>query len=129
MLTRTSPLHPNCHETVAKPKGMSPRNERGAWHPGAGRLRRAWNDASVREFLSEWQAWHETREQVLRGPHGWLAITAIHWLTDTPQRFGDVPGAWSGDEHGATVHLAPGETLAVEDTLIIEGVHRFGPLD
>ena len=83
----------------------------------------------MHEFLNEWQAWHESREQVLRDPHGWLAITAIHWLTDTPQRFGDVPGAWSGDGHGATVELAPGETLTVEDTLLIEGVHRFGPLD
>ena len=83
----------------------------------------------MREFLSEWQAWHETREQMLRHPRGWLSITAIHWLTDTPQRFGDVPGAWSCDEQGATVGLAPGETLAAENTLLTEGVHHFGPLD
>ena len=67
--------------------------------------------ASVGDFAAEWQAWHDAREERLRNPHGWLAITAIHWLTSAPQRFDDVPGEWSGDESRATVTLAPGETL------------------
>ncbi|GAB3780629.1 DUF1684 domain-containing protein [Nocardioides ungokensis] len=81
------------------------------------------------EFLGEWQGWRDAREARLRDPHGWLAITAIHWLTDTPQGFDDVPGEWCSDEHGATVTLGPDEALAAGSTLLTEGVHRLGPLD
>jgi uncharacterized protein len=81
-------------------------------------------------FVAEWQVWHDAREQRLRDPHGWLAITAMHWLTSEPQRFDDVPGAWSGDEGRATVTLAPGESLGVEGgATLADGVHTFGPLD
>lgn len=81
------------------------------------------------DFLDEWQAWRDAREERLRDPRGWLAITAIHWLTDTPQRFDDVPGEWYGDEVGATVTLGPGETLTAGSTVLTEGMHRLGPLD
>ena len=80
------------------------------------------------DFLGEWQAWHDAREERLRDPHGWLAITAIHWLTEAPQRFDDVPGEWR-QEHAVTVTLGPGETLTAGSTLLTEGVHELGPLD
>lgn len=83
----------------------------------------------VTDFLGEWQAWRDAREERLRDPRGWLAITAIHWLTGTPQRFDDVPGAWSGDAHVATVTLGHGETLTAGSTVLTEGTHRLGPLD
>ena len=83
----------------------------------------------VSDFLAEWQVWHDAREQRLRSPHGWLAVTGIHWLTATPQRVDDVPGEWSGDAGGVTVTLAPGETLTLDGDPLIEGRHRFGPLD
>ena len=84
----------------------------------------------VRDFHADWQEWRDAREERLRDPHGWLSITAIHWLTSTPQRFDDVPGEWSGDESGAVVTLAPGETLGGEDgATLAGGVHRLGPLD
>ena len=81
------------------------------------------------DFLSDWQGWRDAREARLRDPHGWLAITAIHWLTATPQEFDDVPGEWCSDEHGATVVLGPDQSLAAGSTLLGEGVHRLGPLD
>ena len=81
-------------------------------------------------FLAEWQAWRDAREERLRNPHGWLAITAIHWLTRAPQRFDDVPGEWSGDLDRATVTLAPGETLALASgATLAEGEHVFEALD
>ena len=82
------------------------------------------------DFAAEWQAWRDGREARLRDPHGWLAITAIHWLTTHPRRFDDVPGAWSGEDGWATVTLDPGETLVRADgTVLAEGTHQLGPLD
>ena len=80
-------------------------------------------------FVADWQAWHDAREERVRDPHGWLAITAIHWLSAEPQRFDDVPGEWRADERGASVTLDPGETLEVNDSIVAAGVHRFGPVD
>ena len=81
------------------------------------------------DFLGDWQAWHDAREERLRDPFGWLAITAIHWLTDERQRFDDVPGAWSGDQRGATVLLDAGESLTLDGALLEGGEHRLAPLD
>ena len=81
------------------------------------------------DFLGGWQAWRDARERRLRDPRGWLAITAINWLTAAPERFDDVPGEWSADERGATVSLAEGETLSAGDVLLTEGTHLLGPLD
>ena len=81
------------------------------------------------DFLGEWQAWRDAREERLRDPRGWLAITAIHWLTVTPQRFDDVPGEWYCDEHGVAVALGQGETLTAGSTVLTEGTHQLGPLD
>ena len=68
------------------------------------------------DFETEWHAWRDAREERLRNPHGWLAITAIHWLTEEPQRFDDAPGAWRQDADGTTVELD-------------DGVRRLGRLD
>ena len=81
------------------------------------------------DFLGEWQAWRAAREERLRDPHGWLSITAIHWLTSEPQRFDDVPGAWSADGGDAIVSLGPGERLTSDGGALTEGVHLLGPLD
>jgi uncharacterized protein (DUF1684 family) len=84
----------------------------------------------VGDFLGEWQAWRDKREARLRDPHGWLALTSIHWLTRVPQRFDDVPGEWyADDDRVATVTLSPGESLATDGGTLATGVHRLGPLD
>lgn len=87
------------------------------------------DDVAVNEFLTEWNAWRDAREEGLRDPHGWLAITGIHWLTLTPQRLDGVPGVWAGDEGGAAVSLGPGETITVRGVPLSDGVHLLGPLD
>ena len=81
------------------------------------------------DFSGEWQAWHDAREQRLRDPQGWMAITAIHWLSAEPERFDDVPGAWSGDAGGATVTLTDDESLVTATSELTKGVHHLGPLD
>ncbi|GCD88575.1 DUF1684 domain-containing protein [Nocardioides sp. LS1] len=83
----------------------------------------------VTDFEDAWQAWRDTRETRLRGPRGWLAIIAIHWLTDTPERYADVPGAWSGTATAATVTLDAGEALTVAGRLLETGTHDLGPVD
>ena len=81
------------------------------------------------DFGDVWQAWRDERERRLRDPRGWLAITAIHWLTTEPERFDDVPGEWCADARGAMVTLGPDESLAVGDLVLAEGEHLVGPLD
>ena len=81
------------------------------------------------DFLDDWRAWHDARELRLRSPHGWLAVTAIHWLTAEPQRFDDVPGEWCRQERGTAVTLGGGETLTIGSSVLAEGRHEFGPLD
>ncbi|GAB1339464.1 hypothetical protein ACE1SV_60540 [Streptomyces sp. E-15] len=44
-------------------------------------------------FVEAWQEWHRAKEEVLAGPHGFLAVTGLHWLGPEPERFEDAPGA------------------------------------
>ena len=82
------------------------------------------------DFQQDWQAFADRREERLRSAVGYLAVTAIHWLSATPERFDDVPGEWCQDERGTTVTLAAGETLVLEDGGVLTGrPHVLGPLD
>jgi uncharacterized protein len=77
------------------------------------------------DFAAGWAAWHKQHQDRLAAPDGFLAITSINWLTETPARFPDAPGEWAADQAGVTVHLAPGEELTLDGTRI-GGLHRFG---
>lgn len=81
------------------------------------------------DFEADWQAWRDAREQRLRSPVGWLAITGLHWLTTEPQQLDGLPGVWRQDEDGPVVVLDDGErrlghldehgtTLRFGDTLV-----------
>src|SRR4051794_37903169 len=76
-------------------------------------------------FTADWEAWHEQHETVRADPHGFLAITGLHWLTGEPQRFPDAPGEWSTGPDGVRVRLADGEELRVDGEQI-RGEHSFG---
>ena len=77
------------------------------------------------DFLASWDAWRERREAALTNRHGFLAITSINWLTDTPQRLDDAPGEWHADADGVHVSLGDGEQLEA-DGRPITGTHHFG---
>jgi uncharacterized protein len=81
--------------------------------------------ADLDRFTADWQAWHSQQEAWLADPHGFLAITSLHWLTAEPQRFSDAPGAWSTGPSGVNVVLDESEHLAVDGTTIT-GTHSFG---
>jgi uncharacterized protein (DUF1684 family) len=78
-----------------------------------------------RDFAADWDAWHKNHEDRLAAPDGFLAITSINWLTETPTRFPDAPGEWAADDSGVTLDLAPGEELTLDGTRIT-GRSHFG---
>ncbi|MFF1573111.1 DUF1684 domain-containing protein [Leifsonia sp. NPDC058292] len=78
-------------------------------------------------FETEWASWHERHESARASEHGFLAVTGLHWLTAIPERFDDVPGAWSTGDAGPVVDLADGETLTV-DGATVTGRVGFGPI-
>ncbi|AYG02176.1 DUF1684 domain-containing protein [Gryllotalpicola protaetiae] len=78
-------------------------------------------------FADQWRAWHAAHEQNRASEHGFLAITSIRWLSDSPERFDDVPGAWSTGSDGILVELAEGEELEYEGAALT-GRHAFGQL-
>jgi len=65
-------------------------------------------------FIKEWEAWHRAHDEVLAGPHGFLAITNIHWLDGIPRRFDDAPGAWWRDGEEVRAELSDGERLQMD---------------
>jgi uncharacterized protein len=80
---------------------------------------------SVVDFAADWDAWHKQHEDRLAAPDGFLAITSINWLTETPARFPDAPGEWAAGDSGVTVDLGPGGELTLDGTRIT-GRHHFG---
>jgi uncharacterized protein len=80
-----------------------------------------------KDFAVDWEAWHKQHEDRLAAPDGFLAISSINWLSETPARFPDAPGEWLADDSGVTVELAPGEELTLDGTPIT-GRHHFGPI-
>jgi len=82
---------------------------------------------ATKDFAADWDAWHRQHVGRLAAPDGFLAITSINWLNQTPTRFPDAPGEWAADGAGVTVRLAPGEVLDL-DAARITGLHHFGPI-
>lgn len=78
-------------------------------------------------FTQDWLEWYRGQEERLAAPHGFLAITGLHWLDERPQRFSDAPGAWWTDADGVAVALDEGEELVVAGETV-RGEHRFGVL-
>ncbi|WP_045747354.1 DUF1684 domain-containing protein [Actinoplanes rectilineatus] len=78
-------------------------------------------------FQQEWETWHDAHEQRRASPHGFLAITGLHWLTETPQRFDGVPGSWSTGPSGPAVTLDDGEEIIVDGSPV-SGSFAFGKI-
>ncbi|MFD5624821.1 DUF1684 domain-containing protein [Streptomyces sp. NPDC127072] len=82
-------------------------------------------DVDLVSFVRDWEQWHSAKEEVLSGPHGFLAITSLRWLSAEPARFEDAPGVWSSTPDGVVVELDEGEELTVEG-VTVRGRHDFG---
>ncbi|MFC9354767.1 DUF1684 domain-containing protein [Arthrobacter sp. NPDC057013] len=62
-------------------------------------------------FAAGWEQWHVAHERRRADPHGFLAVTHLHWLTAEPARLEGVPGTWSVRDDAVTVVLEAGESL------------------
>ena len=83
--------------------------------------------AAASGFRADWEAWHQAHEADRASAHGFLAITAQHWLTGEPTRYDGLPGVWSTGDEGPVAVLAEGETLLV-DGAVVTGSVGFGPI-
>jgi uncharacterized protein len=79
-------------------------------------------------YVAEWERWRRAREERLASPHGFLAITGLHWLSGEPERFSDAPGAWYSMGSDVFVELEPGEELTIEERVVTER-YRFDDVD
>jgi uncharacterized protein len=79
------------------------------------------------EFTARWEDWHGRHEARLADPHGFLAITSLHWLDGEPRRFPDAPGAWSTGPNGVVVTLGDGEELVIGGEPV-HGRYSFGDI-
>jgi len=82
-------------------------------------------------FAAAWQEWHAAHERHRADPHGFLAVTHLHWLSDTAATLEGAPGTWRVDNDVVRVVLAPGETLqrdGQELNTAAGTVLAFGPI-
>src|SRR3984957_5269307 len=73
---------------------------------------------AAEDFAADWAAWHKKHEDRLAAPDGFLAITSINWLPETPARFPAAPGGGAAADSGVTVNPAPGEELLLDGARI-----------
>jgi uncharacterized protein (DUF1684 family) len=81
--------------------------------------------ADQQEFTRNWVDWYRAADERLAAPHGFLAITGLHWLDERPARFADAPGSWRTGPDGVVVSLEEDEELVVAG-VPVRGEHHFG---
>ncbi|MDT0169587.1 DUF1684 domain-containing protein [Pseudarthrobacter sp. BRE9] len=89
-------------------------------------------DTALESFDADWQEWHAAHEQHRAHPHGFLAVTHLHWLGGEPARLEDAPGTWSVEADVVRVVLEPGESLQQDGTELNSAagaVLDFGPIE
>jgi uncharacterized protein (DUF1684 family) len=49
--------------------------------------------------MNDFQTWIDQRNAQWSNPTGFLAVTSMNWLDETPQTFSDVSGSWWANDH------------------------------
>ncbi|WP_104088174.1 DUF1684 domain-containing protein [Arthrobacter sp. GMC3] len=82
-------------------------------------------------FAADWQQWHTEHEAQRSDPHGFLAVTHLHWLTENPAALAGVPGTWRVQNDVVHVVLAAGESLRRDgvELNVTGGELAFGPIE
>lgn len=78
-------------------------------------------------FAAEWRSWHQQRLQGLSAPHGFLAVTDLHWVTEDPASFDGIPGQWWVTNDWLYVDLRGDESLLLNGTEIT-GIQKLGSI-
>ncbi len=86
-------------------------------------------------FNTEWQQWHDAHEKLRSDPHGFLAVTELHWLTADATALAGAPGTWRVEDDAVHLTLAGGISLLRDgaelntpDGLNANGELVFGPI-
>ncbi|MGA7204815.1 MAG: DUF1684 domain-containing protein [Specibacter sp.] len=81
-------------------------------------------------FSADWQQWHAKHEQLRSDPHGFLAVTDLHWLTDQPAALAGAPGTWRVEDDVVRVALGAGDSLRRDGVELNTGTGElaFGPI-
>lgn len=71
------------------------------------------DDAAVApgSFAAAWSEWHAAHERQRADPHGFLAVTHLHWLGDEPVRLDGAPGTWRVQDDVVRLVLGAGESI------------------
>jgi uncharacterized protein (DUF1684 family) len=85
-------------------------------------------ETALESFDAEWQEWHASHERHRAHPHGFLAVTHLHWLIAEAAALDGVPGTWSATNDVVTVVLKPGEVLELEGQVLPVGETVIGPI-
>ncbi len=70
---------------------------------------------------TEWEVWRAERTETLLAPHGWLSLTAFHWLPGQPGRLEGLPGLWWGEGRSAHLRATADDGLVVDDRTVDGG--------
>ncbi|GAA4549048.1 DUF1684 domain-containing protein [Pseudonocardia xishanensis] len=77
----------------------------------------------------DWATWHETREDDLRAPHGWLSLTALEWVTEESRTVEGLPGTWRATGDGGVELTAEAADGLVVGGATVDGTVRLEPVD
>jgi hypothetical protein len=89
-------------------------------------------ETALESFDADWQEWHAAHERQRAHPHGFLAVTHLHWLGSDPARLDGAPGTWSVEADVVRVVLAAGESLqrdGRELNTAAGATLEFGPIE
>ncbi|WP_232664776.1 DUF1684 domain-containing protein [Pseudonocardia sp. TRM90224] len=86
----------------------------------------------VPDLQESWNVWHAEREAELSTPHGWLSLTALHWLDTEPTSFDGLPGTWSATPDGVVITATAADGLVVRtvtEPRLVDGTVTLHPVD
>lgn len=85
------------------------------------------NELDAADFIADWQLWHQHRLAKLSAPHGFLAVTHLHWVTEEPTYFSGVPGQWWVHDDWLYVELGKHESLIFNGD-VVTGMQKLGSI-
>ncbi|ALE06427.1 hypothetical protein AL755_14735 [Arthrobacter sp. ERGS1:01] len=81
-------------------------------------------------FATDWQHWHANHEHLRSDPHGFLAVTELHWLGTEATALAGAPGTWRVEDDVVRVALGEGDSLRRDGVELNTGTGElaFGPI-